>query len=60
VRHWLHPDAKIGRRRINPLYEAGNRANLLIISFEVNQNTTSEPTETCIRRIPKVLAPAGI
>jgi hypothetical protein len=48
---------KIARQRIS-LYEAGNRANLLIISFEVNRNTTSEPTQACILCIPKVLVPA--
>ena len=61
VRHWLcHIRTSQNRAPAHQsLYEAGNRANLLIISFEVNQNTTSEPTETCILRIPKVLVPVG-
>jgi hypothetical protein len=36
---------KPDRTPAHPLLEAGNRANLLIISVEVNGNTASVPTE---------------
>jgi hypothetical protein len=35
----------------------GNRANLLIISVEVNRKTTSVPSEVYLISHPKVLAP---